>query len=124
MSERTSLISLFAALVVAIAGLIPVIWLLASPAEDAVVDEGEVAVVETTATVPEVTTVVVEPIRELDVDELDPAVVRVLQANGYAEHTGEAGLQEELPDAVTRLLIERGAVLTVVEDDPTATEGS
>ncbi len=77
-----------------------------------------VAVAETTATSPEVTTVVVEPIPELTVDELDPAIVRVLQANGYAEQLGQAGLEGELPDAVTRLLIERGAVLTVVEGDP------
>jgi hypothetical protein len=68
--------------------------------------------------------VVVEPIPELDVQDLDPAVVRVLQANGYAELVGEPGLEEDLPDAVTRLLIERGAVLTVVEEDPAAEEGS
>jgi hypothetical protein len=123
MSERTSLVSLVAALVVAIAGLIPVIWMLASPAEDSV-DEGEVVVVATTTTQPESTTVVVEPIPELDVQDLDPAVVRVLQANGYAELVGEPGLEEDLPDAVTRLLIERGAVLTVVEEDPAAEEGS
>jgi hypothetical protein len=103
--------------VVAVAGLIPVIWLLTSPAEDSVAPEG-VAVAETTATSPEVTTVVVEPIPELTVDELDPAIVRVLQANGYAEQLGQAGLEGVLPDAVTRLLIERGAVLTVVEGDP------
>ena len=30
----------------------------------------------------------------------------------------QIALDEELPDAVTRLLIERGAVLTVVEEDP------
>ncbi len=123
MSKSPSLVSLVAALVVAIAGLLPVIWMLASPAEDSV-DEGEVVVVATTTTQPESTTVVVEPIPELDVQDLDPAVVRVLQANGYAELVGKSGLEEDLPDAVTRLLIERGAVLTVVEDDPAAEEGS
>lgn len=123
MSERTSLVSLVAALVVAIAGLIPVIWMLASPAEDSV-DEGEVVVVATTTTQPGSTTVVVEPIPELDVEDLDPAVVRVLQANGYAELVGEPGLEEDLPDAVARLLIERGAVLTVVEEAPATEEGS
>lgn len=123
MSERTSLVSLVAALVVAIAGLIPVIWMLASPAEDSV-DEGEVVVVATTTTQPASTTVVVEPIPELDVEDLDPAVVRVLQANGYAELVGEPGLADDLPDAVTRLLIERGAVLTVVEEAPATEEGS
>jgi hypothetical protein len=118
MAERsTSFVSLLAAVVVAVAGLIPVIWLLTSPAEDTVIPE-EVAVVDTTATSPEVTTVVVEPIPELTVDELDPAIVRVLQANGYAEQLGQSGLEDELPDAVTRLLIERGAVLTVVEGEP------
>jgi hypothetical protein len=122
MAERTTFVSLLAALVVALTGLIPVVWLLTSPAEDTVT-EGEVAVVQSTTTSPDVSTVVVEPIPELDVDELEPAVVRVLQANGYAELVGEVGLENELPDAVTRLLIERNAVLTVVEEDPAAEEG-
>ena len=95
-------------------GLIPVVWLLTSPAEQSVVEE---TVVETSTTVPEVTTVVVEPVPELDVDELDPSIVRVLQANGYAELAGEPDLGAELPDAVTRVLIDNGAVLTVVEED-------
>lgn len=122
MAERTTFVSLLAALVVALTGLIPVVWLLTSPAEDTVT-EGEVAVVQSTTTSPDVSTVVVEPIPELDVDELEPAVVRVLQANGYAELISEVGLDNELPDAVTRLLIERNAVLTVVEEDPAAEEG-
>jgi hypothetical protein len=122
MADRsTSFVSLLAAVVVAVTGLIPVVWLLSSPAEESVVDE--VAVVETTATPPAATTVVVAPIPELDVSELDPSIVRVLQANGYAERRGEAELDGELPDAVTRLLIDRGAVLTVVEEGPPAEEG-
>ena len=89
MAERSnSFVSLLAAVVVAVTGLIPVIWLLTSPAETSVVD-GEVAVVSTTTASPEVNTVVVEPIPVLDVDELDPSVVRVLQANGYAELAGQ-----------------------------------
>ena len=51
------------------------------------VEEG-VAVEQSTTTPPEVTTVVVEPIPQLEVDELDPSIVRVLQANGYAELAG------------------------------------
>ena len=103
MADRsTSFVSLLAAVVVAVTGLIPVIWLLSSPAEESVV----------------------EPVPDLDVAGLDPAVVRVLQANGYAELIGQAGLEADLPDAVTRVLIERGAVLTVVEDQPTAGEGN
>ncbi len=122
MADRsTSFVSLLAAVVVAVTGLIPVIWLLSSPVETSVVDE--VAVVETTATPPAETTVVVEPIPKLEVAALNPAIVRVLQANGYAELQGEAGLEAELPDAVTRVLIDHGAVLTVVEDDPTSEEG-
>lgn len=119
--ESTSLVSLLAALVVAVAGLVPVIWLLSSPAEESVVEE--VVVSEITTTSSAITTVVVEPIPELVVDELDPSIVRVLQANGYAELAAEPTLDEELPDAVTRLLIERGAVLTVVEEDPATEEG-
>lgn len=119
--ESTSLVSLLAALVVAVAGLVPVIWLLSSPAEESVVEE--VVVSEITTTSAAITTVVVEPIPELVVDELDPSIVRVLQANGYAELAAEPTLDEELPDAVTRLLIERGAVLTVVEEDPATEEG-
>ena len=80
--------------------------------------EGEVAVVSTTTAFPEVTTVVVEPVAELDVDDLDPSVVRVLQANGYAELVAQPDIEGELPDAVMRLLIERNAVLTVVEPGP------
>ncbi len=117
---RSNAVSLLAALVVAVTGLIPVVWLLTSPAEQSVV-EGEV--VATTTTSPEVTTVVVEPIPELEVDELDPSIVRVLQANGYAELAREPDLDNELPDAVTRVLIENGAVLTVVEEDPLPEEG-
>ena len=124
MSERTSLVSLLAALAVAVAGLIPVIWLLASPAEE-MADEGEVVVVEvTTTTQPETPTVIVEAVvPELHVQDLDPAVVRVLQANGYAELVGEPSLEDQLPDAVARVLIERGAVLTVVEEGPNTEEG-
>ena len=114
--ESTSFVSLLAALVVAVTGLIPVIWLLSSPAEESVVEE--VVVSQSTTTSPEVTTVVVEPIPELEVDELDPSIVRILQANGYAELAGQPSLDEQLPDAVTRLLIDRGAVLTVVEEAP------
>jgi flagellar basal body-associated protein FliL len=121
-AERSSsLVSLLAALVVAVTGLIPVIWLLTSPSEEPVV-EGEVAVEQSTTTSPEVTTVVVEPIPELEVDELDPSVVRVLHANGYAEIAGEPDLETELTEAISRVLIEREAVLTVVEADP-VTEG-
>lgn len=122
MAERsTSFVSLLAAVVVAVAGLIPVIWLLTSPAEESVV-EGGVAVEQSTTTPPEVTTVVVDPIPELEVDELDPAIVRVLQANGYAEFAGEPDLSAELPDAINRVLIDNGAVLTVVEEAPAAEE--
>jgi hypothetical protein len=119
--ESTSFVSLLAAAVVAVAGLVPVIWLLTSPAEDSVVEE--VVVSDPTTTSSEITTVVVEPIPELEVDELDPSIVRVLQANGYAELTGQPTLDEELPDAVTRVLIDNGAVLTVVEEDPSREEG-
>jgi hypothetical protein len=122
MADRsTSFVSLLAAVVVAVTGLIPVIWLLTSPAETSVVDE--VAVVDSTAAPAAETTVIVEPIPELDVDELDPSIVRVLQANGYAEQLVESGLEDELPDAVTRVLIENGAVLTVVEEGPAPEEG-
>ena len=122
MADRsTSFVSLLAAAVVAIAGLVPVIWMLSSPAETSVVDG--VAVVETTATPVAETVVVVEPIPDLNVDELDPSIVRVLQANGYAELMGEPGLEDQLPDAVTRVLIDNGAVLTVVEEGPVPTEG-
>ncbi|MCP3995937.1 MAG: hypothetical protein GY722_12870 [bacterium] len=122
MAEKSSsLVSLLAALVVAVTGLIPVIWLLTSPAEQSVV-EGEVAVESTTTISPEVA-VVVDPVPELDVDELDPAVTRVLQANGYASFAGEPDLEGQLPDAVTRVLIDSGAVLTVVEDGPGIEEG-
>jgi hypothetical protein len=110
-----SFVSLLAAIVVAVTGLIPVIWFLTSPAEEPVVTGEGVATTATTS--PEVTTVVVEPMPVLEVDELDPTVVRVLQANGYAELAGESDVAE-LPDAVTRLLIDRGAVLTVVEPNP------
>lgn len=115
--ESSSIVSLVAAAVVAVTGLIPVIWLMTSPAEDSVV-EREAAVVESTTTLPAVA-VVAETIPELEVEELDPAIVRVLQANGYAELTARDSLEEQLPEAVTRLLIERGVVLTVVDDPPT-----
>ena len=120
--ESSSGVSLLAAVVVAVTGLIPVVWLLTSPAEQSVV-EGEVVVEQSTTTSPVITEVIVEPIPELDVEELDPAVVRVLQANGYAELAGTSDLETELPDAVTRVLIENGAVLTVVEEHPTAEDG-
>ena len=119
--ESTSFVSLLAAAVVAVAGLVPVIWLLSSPAEDSVVEE--VVVSDPTTTSSEFTTVVVEPVPELEVDELDPSIVRVLQANGYAELTSQPTLDEQLPDAVTRVLIEHGAVLTVVEEDPASEDG-
>lgn len=119
--QSSGMASLAAAIVVAITGLVPIIWLMTSPVEESVV-EGEAVVVESTTTLTE-PTVVVEAVPDLEVDELDPAVVRVLQANGYAELTARSSLEEELPDAVTRLLIERGVVLTVVEDEPNP-EGS
>ncbi len=117
MADRSnSFVSLLAAVVVAVTGLIPVVWLLTSPEPASVVEEG-VVVESSTTTSPEITTVVVEPIPTLDVDDLDPAVVRVLQANGYAELTTESELTT-LPEAVTRVLIENEAVLTVVDDTP------
>ncbi|MCP4304987.1 MAG: hypothetical protein GY926_09330 [bacterium] len=119
--ESTSFVSLLAAAVVAVTGLVPVLWLLTSPAEESVVEE--VVVSDATTTSSEFTTVVVEPVPELEVDELDPSIVRILQANGYAELTGQPTLDEQLPDAVTRVLIEQGAVLTVVEQDPAGEEG-
>ena len=123
MAERSSsFVSLLAAVVVAVTGLIPVIWLLTSPVEESVVEEGA-AVEQTTTAPPEVTTVVVDPIPDLEVDELDPSIVRVLQANGYAELAGERDLGAELPDAITRVLIDNDTVLTVVEDDPATEEG-
>jgi hypothetical protein len=124
MAEKSnSFASLLAALVVAVTGLIPVAWLLTAPQAEPVV-EGEVAV-ETSATTstPPVTTVVVASVPELDVQELDPSVVRVLQANGYAELAPEAEVAADLPPSVTRVLIDNGAVLTVVEQDPTPGEG-
>jgi hypothetical protein len=123
MSERTSIASMLAAAVVAVAGLVPVVWLLASSGGDTGAQDA-VAEVPTTSRAPVVTTVVVDPVADLEVAELDPSIVRVLQANGYAELLGESGLDNELPDAVTRVLIDHGAVLTVVEGDPAATEGS
>ena len=115
MADRSnSFVSLLAAVVVAVTGLIPVVWLLTSPEPTSVVEEG-VVVESSTTTAPEVTTVIAEPIPTLEVDELNPAVVRVLQANGYAELTAESELTT-LPEAVTRVLIENEAVLTVVED--------
>ena len=117
MAERSSsFASLLAAVVVAMTGLIPVIWILTSPAQESVVT-GE-GVATTTTTSPEVSTVIVEPLPVLEVDELDPSVVRVLQANGYAELVGAPDVADELPDAVTRVLIEHDAVLTVVEPGP------
>lgn len=118
--ESSSLASLVAAIMVTVAGLIPVIWLLS--AEDPI-PEGEVVVVETTTTTSPVATVVVEPVPVLEVDELNPAVVRVLQANGYAQMTDREFLDDELPDSVTRVLVDRGAVLTVVEEAPSNGEG-
>ncbi len=121
MAERSSsFASLLAASVVAITGLIPVAWILTSPAEQSVVDEDAVVVDTTPAPL---ATVVVEPVPQLEVDGLDPAVVRVLQANGYAELVGQQDLDAELPPAVIRLLLERNAVLTVVEETPAREEG-
>lgn len=120
MSERsTGMASLLAAAIVTIAGLVPVIWLLSSPSDTSIVPEDVAVVTTTTATVPP-TTIYVEPVPQLDVAGLDPSVVRVLQANGYAEKLGETGLEGQLPDAVLRVLIDHDAVLTVVEDGPTA----
>lgn len=121
--ESNSAVSLLAAGVIAVTGLIPVAWILTTPEPESVVVEQTVVVEDTTTTVAGVTTVVVDPVPELDVDELDSSIVRVLQANGYAELAPETDVAAELPPAVTRLLIERGAVLTVVEEDPTAGEG-
>lgn len=120
--ESNSAVSLLAAGVIAVTGLIPVAWILTTPEPESVVEQA-VVVEETTTTVAEVTTVVVDPVPELDVDELDPSIVRVLQANGYAELTPEAEVVADLPPAVTRVLIDRGAVLTVVEEDPAGGEG-
>ena len=120
--ESSSYVSLLAAVVVAVTGLIPVVWLLTSPEPASVVEEA-VVVESSTTTPPEETTVVVEPIPELDVDELNPAIVRVLQANGYAELAGEPDLETDLPESVTRVLIENDAVLTVVEDAPVEATG-
>jgi hypothetical protein len=124
MAEKSkSFASLLAALVVAVTGLIPVAWLLTAPQAESVV-EGEVAVeLSTTTSTPPATTVVVASVPELDVQELDPSILRVLQANGYAELAPESEVAADLPPSVTRVLIDNGAVLTVVEEDPNPGEG-
>jgi len=124
MAEKSkSFASLLAALVVAVTGLIPVAWLLTAPQAESVV-EGEVAVeLSTTTSTPPVTTVVVATVPELDVQELDPSILKVLQANGYAELATESQVAADLPPSVTRVLIDNGAVLTVVEEDPNPGEG-
>ena len=121
--ESNSAVSLLAAGVIAVTGLIPVAWILTTPETEPTVAETVVVDQTTTTAVAEVTTVVVDPVPELGVEELDVSIVRVLQANGYAELKPETEVGEELPPAVTRLLIDRGAVLTVVEEDPIAGEG-
>jgi len=121
--DSSSALSLLAALVIGVTGLIPVAWLLTSPTEQTVAEEEAVVVETTTTTSPEATTVIVEEVPSLDVDELDPAVVRVLQANGYADLAAESEIGGELPEAVTQVLIDRGAVLTVVEDNTQPGEG-
>ncbi|MDJ0952506.1 MAG: hypothetical protein QNJ81_02385 [Acidimicrobiia bacterium] len=121
MADRSSsFTSLLAAALVALTGLIPVVWLLTSPAERSVVEEDAVVVTATTAPP---FTVVVEPAPQLEVEGLDPAVVRVLQANGYAQLAGRQELVAELPPAVIGVLIEHNAVLTVVEEAPPQEEG-
>lgn len=124
MAEKsTSYVSVLAALVIGISGLIPVAWLLTAPSTEPAVAADEVVVeTSTTTSLPE-TTVVVSTVPELNVDELNPAVVRVLQANGYAELAPESDVSADLSPAITRVLIDRGAVLTVVEEDPTSGGG-
>jgi hypothetical protein len=116
MADRPSgFVSLLAALVIAVTGLIPVVWLLTTPSAA----PADTAVATTTTTSSEVpSTTLASTVPELQVDELDPSVVRVLQANGYAELAPESDVATDLPPAVTRVLIDHGAVLTVVEGDP------
>ncbi len=117
--KPSSFVSLLAALVIAVTGLIPVVWLLTTPSAEPA-GAGEVVVEETTTTPPPPTTMVVATVPELRVDELNRSIVRVLQANGYAQLTTESDIATDLPQAVTRVLIDHGAVLTVVEGDPTS----
>ncbi len=118
---------MLAALVVAVMGVIPMAWLLTTPQQDPASQAATAATTAATTTSTTLstpsTTMVVATVPELDVTELDASVVRVLQANGYAELTPESDVATELPPAVTRVLIDRGAVLTVVEGDPNAAGG-
>jgi hypothetical protein len=124
MAEKsTNHVSLLAALVIGITGLIPVAWLLTTPSAEPAVAAEEVVVETSITTSPPETTVAVSDVPELNVDELDASIVRVLQANGYAELAPEADVSADISPAITRVLIDRGAVLTVVEEDPTSGEG-
>lgn len=120
--DKKSLTSVFAAALVMIAGLLPAVWLLGADRNQDI-DEYAEPLIETTVeqTISE-TVVDVPP--ELDVDGLSPAIVRVLQANGYAGLMSDGDFDEELPPAVTRVLIDHDVVLTVVEEDTSVEEGS
>ncbi len=118
-ADNKSLTSLFAAALVMITGLIPAVWLLSGATEADVVQEYAEPLVETA-----VAETIVETPPELAVDGLSPEIVRVLQANGYAGLMNEGDFDEELPPAVTRVLIDHDAVLTVVEEDTAGEEGN
>ena len=120
--QSNGLVSLLAAVVVGVTGLIPVIWLLTTPEADSVVAE-ETVVEQATTTAPVATTLIYEAVPTLDVDELDPAITRVLQANGYADVALESDVEAQLSPAVTRVLIDHNAVLAVVEDGAPGGEG-
>ena len=99
-----------AGLLVGLLGAIPIANMLSDATDDA--SDSTVppsAVAETAAAAEES----LQQDETLHVDGLSDTVTKVLQIKGLAQAAGVEDLGSLLPDAVTRLLVERQAVLTV-----------
>ena len=102
------------ALIVAGLGAFPVMSLLAAEPDTAKDGSFEQVTAEAPTTAI-VESVVVAPPQTAPVEDLTGSVSKVLELRGSAQNLGVDELDNTLPDAVARLLIDRDAVLVVAE---------
>ncbi len=112
---RSGFTSVAAGILVALTGLLPMMWLIADRQPEPPTLDPTVAVAApaSPATTRVVEVTATEP--PLAVADLPPEIVRVLQANGYATRLTPDDPAAALPPRVLRVLIDHGVVLTVAD---------
>jgi len=110
---KLMLTSTAAGVAVAVIGLLPLLWVVKTSHVEPPLSADPIAAVApaptttVTTTIPEPAVVTLAP-ETPDLEGIGDAATRVLYANGYAQYTAPTDLDDDVPDSVVRLLIDRG----------------